>query len=122
MNGIWAAGFESVAPICLNWPPSSVAAFCAPVAAASKYGLLTAFGMKTMLRLALADAPALAAALAAPLGAALAAVDGAADGAAAEAAADGLAPPPLEHAANASTAVTARAAIRPVDVCFKVLP
>src|SRR5262245_29920067 len=122
MNGIWAAVVESVEPICLNCPPSSVAAFWPPLAAASKYGLLIAFGMKTMFRFGLAAAP-LPAALAAALGAALAATDGAAtDGAAAEAAADGLAPPPLEHAANARTATVARATIRPLNVCFKVLP
>ena len=50
MNGICSAAVAFCEPICLNWPPSSVAAFCAPVAAASKYGLLIAFGMKTMLR------------------------------------------------------------------------
>src|SRR6478735_1214358 len=105
MNGIWAAGVESVEPICLNWPPSSVAAFWPPVAAASKYGLLIAFGMKTMFRFGLAAA-ALPAALGAPLAAALAATDGAAtDGAAADAAADGLDPPLLEQAANARAAI-----------------
>src|SRR5262245_5777956 len=116
MNGICAAVVDSVEPICLNCPPSSVAAFCAPVAAASKYGLLIAFGMKTMFRLGLAAAALPdAAALAAALAAGLAATDGAAtDGAAAVAAADGLEPPPLEHAANARTAVAARAPMRPV--------
>src|SRR2546429_11224 len=46
MNGTCAAPVASDGPTCLNWPPSSAAAFFAPFAAVSKYGLLTAFGKK----------------------------------------------------------------------------
>ena len=106
MYGIWAAASEVEAPTWVNWPPSSVAAFLAPADAASKYGLLIAFGMNTTFRLALAPLPA-----ADP--AADAGADAAAD--AAEAAALGaLDEPLLEQAAASNATAVMRAAIRPV--------
>jgi hypothetical protein len=100
MNGICSAAVAFCEPICLNCPPSSVAAFCAPSAAASKYGLLIALGMNTTLRSAAAadgDAPVAALADALSTGAADAAADGAV-----------VAPPPPQAAtANAAARLSA---------------
>src|SRR6187397_609860 len=49
MNGTWAGAEASDGPTCLNLPPSAAAAFLPPLAAVSKYGLLTAFGRKATL-------------------------------------------------------------------------
>src|SRR5437868_10478927 len=51
MNGTCAAALAEDGPTCLNCPFRSLAACCPPVAAVSKYGLLTCLGTNTMLRL-----------------------------------------------------------------------
>src|SRR5215211_184345 len=117
MNGICSAAVAFCEPICLNWPPSSVAAFWAPSAAASKYGLLIALGMNTTLRsAAAADGDPPASALAEAL-------SGAAADADADAAADGavVAPPPPQ-AATANAAARDSAAIGRTRSMFKVIP
>src|SRR5216683_7729434 len=48
INGTWAAALALVGPTCLKLPFESLAAFCPPVAAVSKYGLLIALGKKAM--------------------------------------------------------------------------
>src|SRR5437588_8160864 len=57
MNGICAAPVASEGPTCLNCPLSAVAASWPPDAATSKYGLLTAFGRKAMLRVVVVPLP-----------------------------------------------------------------
>src|SRR5919197_6519391 len=48
MKGTCWAALASDGPTCLNFPPRSVAACWAPLAAVSKYGLLTALGRNAM--------------------------------------------------------------------------
>ena len=57
MNGICAAPVASDGPTCLNCPLNAVAASWPPDAATSKYGLLTAFGRKAMLRAVVVPPP-----------------------------------------------------------------
>src|SRR5450756_2275996 len=74
MKGTCCVASAALGPTWVTVPPRSVAAFWAPLKAASKYGLLICLGMTTTLRAA-ADG----------------ATEGAADGAATEGAADGAA-------------------------------
>src|SRR5450631_4193811 len=57
MNGTWAAPVAVDGPTCLNCPPNSPAACIAPVAAVSKYGLLTCLGRNATLSVAPCCAP-----------------------------------------------------------------
>ena len=80
MKGTCCVASAALGPTCVTVPPRSVAAFLAPLKAASKYGLLICLGMTTTLRAA-ADAGAEAAADGdAAAGEADAAADGATDG------------------------------------------